>query len=88
MAEIHVQTKKSTGNLTWLWIVLALIIIGVIVYYLMNRNKAATTASPPAKSTSAIQYFIGDKSIADLLQQNKTICLCANPIQQPKARLS
>jgi len=59
MAEIHVQTKKNTGNATWLWIVLAIVIIGAVVYYLMNRNKAATTATPSNNSTSAVQYFAG-----------------------------
>ncbi|HEY0040112.1 MAG TPA: hypothetical protein VGB71_05575 [Flavisolibacter sp.] len=39
MAEIHVQTKKRSSNSAWLWIVLALLIIGALVYYLMTRDN-------------------------------------------------
>ena len=48
MAEIHVQTKKQSSNSTWVWIVLALLIIGALVYYMMTRNnqRNATPASP------------------------------------------
>jgi hypothetical protein len=87
MAEIHVQTKKNTGNSGWIWIVLALVVIGVVVYYLMNRNKAATTATPPNNSTSAVQYFAGSRTgngIRHFTGMTKT----GNKIVEPKALLS
>lgn len=89
MAEIHVQTKKGSGNSMWLWIVLAIVIIGAVVYYLMNRNKQATTATPPANTTSAIQYPVERISI-DGLQLNQATAMysCATTIPEPKALLS
>jgi len=37
MAEIHVEAKKKTTPV-WIWVVLALVIFGVIVYFAV-RNK-------------------------------------------------
>jgi hypothetical protein len=52
MAEIHVQTKKQpTTNAAWVWIVLALLAIGALVYYLMTRNNQEQTA--PATQPAA-----------------------------------
>lgn len=87
MAEIHVQTKKNTGNSTWLWIVLALVAIGAVVYYLINRNKAATTATPSANATSAVQYFADGQSTY-MLWQPTGMTQTGNNIVQPKALLS
>jgi hypothetical protein len=55
MAEIHVQTKKHS-NLTWLWIVLALLIIGALVYYLMTRNNQQQT-NPVVQPDAASQVY-------------------------------
>ena len=56
MAEIHVQAKKQSSNSAWLWIVLALLLIGALVYYLMTRNNEtqATPATAPG-TTSELQ---------------------------------
>ena len=52
MAELHVQTKKhNTPGSMWLWIVLALVIIGALVWYLASRNK--NTNPTPANTTSS-----------------------------------
>jgi flagellar basal body-associated protein FliL len=37
MAEIHVEAKKKTTPV-WIWVVLALVILGVIIYFAV-RNK-------------------------------------------------
>ena len=56
MAEIHVQAKKQSSNSAWLWIVIALLIIGAIVYYLMTRNNEAQVTPVPAPgATSEVQ---------------------------------
>lgn len=88
MAEIHVQTKKNTGSSAWLWIVLALILIGAVAYYLLNRGKADTTVTPPANTTGAIQYFVDHLNLEKGLLQNTAMYLCAGSIQQPKVPLS
>lgn len=89
MAEIRVETKKGSGNLAWLWVVLALVIVGAVIYYLMNRNKPAGTTTPPANTTGAIQKIIERISIADLLlRQNTAMYCCASNIREPKALLS
>jgi hypothetical protein len=87
MAEIHVQTKKNTGNSTWIWVVLAIIVIGAVVYYLMNRNKAATTTTPPANSTSAVRYFAGRQADDKIWHAGKRVQIRNNIVQQ-KALLS
>ncbi|HEV8283614.1 MAG TPA: hypothetical protein VGQ09_04850 [Chitinophagaceae bacterium] len=55
MAEIHVQTKKKTTPV-WVWIVLALLVLGVLAYVLMRNNKAneANKVSQP-NPTSFVQ---------------------------------
>ena len=44
MAEIHVRAKKSSANLTWVWILAGLLIIAAIVYFVVTNNKNAETA--------------------------------------------
>jgi len=51
MAEIHVQPKRKATPV-WLWIVLALLVLGAIAYFLL-RNKKADTVNQP--NTSLIQ---------------------------------
>jgi hypothetical protein len=51
MAEIHVQAKKQSSN-SWLWIVIALLAIGALVYYLMTRNNQ-TEATPVTPGTTS-----------------------------------
>jgi len=55
MAEIHVQTKKR-GAPVWVWIVMALLILGTIAYILVLRNnktdqKNTTNTSTPTSFT-------------------------------------
>ena len=56
MAEIHVQTKKQSSSPVWLWIVLALLIIGAIVYYLMTRNNQQP-AAPGTPNNAASKLY-------------------------------
>ena len=70
MAEIHVETKKNTASSSmWIWIVLALVIVGAVIYYLMTRNKAGENTAPPANTTGAIEQSNNPLSIEVLLQQ-------------------
>ncbi|MBK0404631.1 BatA domain-containing protein [Adhaeribacter sp. BT258] len=36
MAELHVQPKRS--NPWWLWLILALVVIGLLYYFLRDRG--------------------------------------------------
>lgn len=57
MAEIHVQTKKQNTNSTWLWIVLAILLIGALVYYLMTRdNQTQNNPNVVQPNTSSKLY--------------------------------
>jgi hypothetical protein len=78
MAELHVQTKKNTASSSlWIWIVLALIIVGAVIYYLMTRNKGTENTAPPANTTGAIEQEVNPLSIEVLLQQqNAAMYLC------------
>jgi len=51
MAEIHVQPKRKTTP-AWLWIVLALLVLGAIAYFLL-RNKKTDAVNQP--NTSLLQ---------------------------------
>lgn len=58
MAEIHVQTKKS-GSPVWLWVLLALLILGTIAYILIWRNNNKTdqkNTTNQSSQTSFIQF--------------------------------
>ena len=72
MAEIHVQTKKNNSNSSWIWIVLALIIIGAVVYYLMNRNKTVDTTTPATNTTGAL-YRMAETVTSGYLVSNKSL---------------
>ena len=52
MAEIHVEPKKKAATPVWLWIVLAVIVLGAIAYFML-RNKKTNTANQP--NTSLVQ---------------------------------
>jgi len=52
MAEIHVEPKKKATPPVWLWIVLAVIVLGAIAYFML-RNKKTDTVSQP--NTSLVQ---------------------------------
>ena len=42
MAEIHVEQRK--GGLGWLWLLIALIVIGAAVWYFLTRDQTAGPA--------------------------------------------
>jgi outer membrane protein OmpA-like peptidoglycan-associated protein len=50
MAELHVQPKKASN--WWIWLLLALIVIGVI-YFLTRGSNTTATGQDSAKSQSA-----------------------------------
>jgi uncharacterized membrane protein YebE (DUF533 family) len=54
MAEIHVQQKKQSSNLTWVWILVALLVIGALVYYLVYRNQQTQRNTAPADAASQL----------------------------------
>ena len=66
MAEIHVQPKKHTGpNTTWIWIVIALLIVATVVYFVVKNNETAPNdTTTPAYPTSQVQ------GVNDLIQLN------------------
>lgn len=53
----------------WIWIVLALVIVGAVIYYLMTRHKGGENTAPPANTTGAIEQSNNPLSIEVLLQQ-------------------
>ena len=48
MAEIKVEQKR--GGLGWLWALLALVLIGMVVWYLMSDRTTAPGVTTPADS--------------------------------------
>lgn len=51
MAEIHVEPKRRS-SLTWLWVVIALIIIAALIWYFVSNRGTGTTAlrdTPPVQ---------------------------------------
>ncbi len=64
MAEIHVQAKKKTPQL-WVWIVAAVLILGLIAFMLLRNKKTAQTNAPiqppatfvqPLKTSQVLPY--------------------------------
>jgi len=53
MAEIHVQAKRKTMPV-WVWIVAAVLILGVIAYALL-RNKKSDETNTNKNPTSFVQ---------------------------------
>jgi len=55
MAEIHVQAKKKTMPV-WVWIVAAVLILGVIAYVLLRNKKTdETNTTNKPNPTSLVQ---------------------------------
>lgn len=76
MAELHVETKKhNTSGSMWLWIVLALVIIGALVWYLTSRNKNTNTT--PSNNTTG-HWLREDSNPFDIghILDNTTVYLC------------
>ncbi len=40
MAEINVEPRKSSGNNSWIWIILVLAIVAAAAYFLTRNNDA------------------------------------------------
>jgi len=57
MAEIHVQTKKhNTAIPTWVWIVIALLIVGIVTWFVVKNKETTPVQTPsPASPTSQVQ---------------------------------
>jgi hypothetical protein len=54
MAQIRIEQKRS--SLGWLWLVIALIIVGFIIRFLLGRGTAATelpNTTSPARTPSS-----------------------------------
>lgn len=58
MAELHVEPKKRSATPTWLWIVIALLIIGAVVYFLMRKNDSATLNNGSATNGNSTSYIM------------------------------
>jgi hypothetical protein len=62
MAEIHVEPKKKAATPLWLWIVLALIVLGAIAYFMLRNKKTDTINQPntllvePQDTSKALAY--------------------------------
>lgn len=63
MAEIHVQTKKKTMPV-WVWIVAAVLILGVIAYAVW-RNKRTDETNTMSKPNPT--SFVQPQAIPELL---------------------
>lgn len=52
MAEIHVEPKKRATPV-WIWIVLALVLLGVIAYFLVRnkRTEERNTVNKPGPTS-------------------------------------
>ena len=61
MAEIHVQAKRSKPMPVWVWIVAAVLILGVIAYAVLRNKKNAENTVNKANPTSFIQPDVTQK---------------------------
>jgi hypothetical protein len=52
MAEIHVQPKKKTTPV-WVWLLIALLVLGVIAFILLRNRKTdqTNTVNSPARTS-------------------------------------
>ena len=55
MAEIHVEPKKQQATPTWVWIVVALVIIGLVAYFLTRNNNTVNDKTGNRNTTSFVQ---------------------------------
>ena len=56
MAEIHVEAKRKVAP-AWLWIVLAAVVLGVIIYFAVrNKRVDNDNAANKPPQTSYVQY--------------------------------
>ena len=73
MAELHVQTKKhNTSNSMWIWIVLALVIAGAVIWYLASRNKNTNNISPANNTTGQVTQDDNPFNIEHILESTVT----------------
>ncbi len=57
MAEIHVEPKKHSSGINWIWIV-AVLLIAAVIYYLVSRNNSNNSTAPPANTTGYVNLPI------------------------------
>lgn len=62
MAEIHVESKKTQSTPTWVWIVVALAIIGLLAYFL-TRNNTSTNDNNMGTNTNSPTSYIQPASV-------------------------
>jgi bacteriorhodopsin len=54
MAEIRVEAKKSSSS-SWIWIVIAVLIVAALIYFLTRDNKADNTVEQTSP-TAFVQF--------------------------------
>jgi len=62
MAEIHVEAKKKATP-AWIWIVLALVVVAIIIYF-AARNKTDEKSSSTNKANPTSYIQLRDSSVA------------------------
>jgi hypothetical protein len=54
MAQIRIEQRRT--GLGWLWLLIALIILAIIIWFVASRRNAATgPASQPANTPSSLE---------------------------------
>ena len=56
MADIHVETKKHNTTPAWIWILVALAIIGLLAYFL-TRNNTTENENRGVNNNNATSYI-------------------------------
>jgi hypothetical protein len=52
MAEIRVEPKR--GGLGWVWLIIALIVVALLVWYFMGNRDAVTTTGLAPQATTVL----------------------------------
>ena len=52
MAERHVESKKTQSSPTWVWILVAVVIIGIVAYFLTRNNNASDNQNTGTSNNS------------------------------------
>ena len=62
MAEIHVQSKKSSSS-TWLWILVSLIIIAAVAVYILMRDNGVNEKAISKPSQTSFNMYNQETAI-------------------------
>lgn len=57
MAEIHVEPKKNSTPV-WIWIVLALLVIGALAYFLTRNNNNTDQDNGAGTQTNTTSFLV------------------------------